>query len=90
MRTDPPVSVPSPAAITPSAIATAAPPLEPPGMRCGSCGWRVSPKAALAVVTPQANSCVVVLPTTIAPCSTSVRTTQASAEGMWPMKAGDP
>ncbi|MNT25673.1 hypothetical protein D3C72_1612030 [compost metagenome] len=81
IRTEPPVSVPTPAMMAPCAIAAAAPPLDPPGMRAWSSGFSVSPNLALAVVTPHANSWVVVLPMMIAPRSTRVFTMSASAAG---------
>ncbi len=71
-------------------MAAAAPPLEPPGMRPGSSGFSAAPKLRLAVVTPQANSCVLVLPIGIAPSATSAATISASASGTWPRKAAEP
>ena len=40
MRIDPPVSLPRAAGTIPAATAAPEPPLEPPGMRCSSCGLR--------------------------------------------------
>ena len=47
------MSVPSDASPIPVATAMALPPLDPPGIRVGSCGLR-----ACGLVTPSANSCV--------------------------------
>src|SRR3954470_13284774 len=90
MRIEPPVSVPSAKAAAPVASATALPPLEPPGTRSGSHGFRHGGKCGLLEVIPQANSCVSVLPTTIAPASRARRTAGASALGTWPLKMLDP
>src|ERR671921_928945 len=81
MRIDPPVSVPSEPRHMPSRIATAAPPLEPPGERDGSSGWRTAPNAVSSLVVPNANSWRLVLPTTIAPARRRLATTGASCEG---------
>jgi len=40
----------------PVTMATADPPLEPPGEREGSCGLRTSPKPISSLVVPNANS----------------------------------
>src|ERR1700733_4150302 len=42
-RIEPPVSVPSAATASPAATAAAEPPLEPPGTRSGSAGFRTGP-----------------------------------------------
>ena len=90
MRIEPPVSVPSASAAAPVASATAEPPLEPPGTRFGSHGLRHGGKCGLTLVMPHANSCVSVLPTTIAPASRARRTAAASARGTWPPKMREP
>lgn len=43
MRIEPPPSVPSESGAAPAATAAALPPLEPPAVRVGSCGLRVTP-----------------------------------------------
>src|ERR1700721_1696347 len=48
-RTDPPLSLPSPAADIPAAIAAASPPLEPPAVRSRSQGLFVRPCIRLSV-----------------------------------------
>src|SRR5262249_24550781 len=81
MRIDPPVSVPTAARHMPSTIDTAAPPLDPPGDRDGSCGLRTAPNAVSSLVVPKANSCRLVLPTTMAPARRRLATTGASRSG---------
>ena len=58
------------------ATAIAQPPLEPPGIRVGSCGLR-----ACGLVTPSANSCVEVLPRITAPAARQRSTASASSVG---------
>ena len=62
MRTDPPPSVPICNAPIPSAAATAAPPLDPPGVLFVFHGLRVIPVNGLSVTPFQPNSGVVVRP----------------------------
>ena len=49
IRIDPPPSPPMPTGTIPDATATAVPPLEPPGVRVVSHGFRVAPYAADSV-----------------------------------------
>src|SRR5262245_25754716 len=49
---DPPVSEPSASGAIPAATATADPPLEPPGMRSVSQGFRAGPYAEFSVEDP--------------------------------------
>jgi NAD(P) transhydrogenase subunit alpha len=49
------------------ALIQIAPPLEPPAVRVGSCGFRGGPKALFSPDEPMANSSMFVLPITIAP-----------------------
>ncbi len=70
------VSVPSPPGAIPVAAAMAEPPVEPPGMRPASQGFRL-----WGVVTPRANSWVSVLPMMIAPAARRRATAQASSPG---------
>ena len=67
----------------PVATATAAPPLEPPGVRSGFQGLRVTPVKAQSVTPFQPNSGVVVLPRSTAPCSRSRATQGASSSQGW-------
>ena len=71
MRIEPPPSVPTCSAPIPSAAATAAPPLEPPGVRAMSQGLRATWPSGLSVTAFQPNSGVVVLPSSTAPASRS-------------------
>src|SRR5258706_13840361 len=79
----PPVSVPRAAGARRAATAAALPPLEPPGMRVGSYGLRAGPNAPLLLVGPKASSCKLVLPSTIAPASTTGGTVRAIRFGAW-------
>ena len=84
MRIDPPPSVPTCSAPIPSAAATAAPPLEPPGVRAMSQGLRATWPSGLSVTAFQPNSGVVVLPSSTAPASRSRAEAGASAAaGGW-------
>src|SRR2546422_1065757 len=65
----------------PVASATAAPPLDPPHVSAGFQGFRVTPKIALKVFPPAANSGVLVLPTTTAPAALRRSTISASSAG---------
>src|SRR5690242_21245111 len=58
MRTEPPVSSPSPSGTMRAARAAAVPPLDPPGMRSRSYGLRTNPNVGLDEVTPYASSCM--------------------------------
>src|SRR5579871_6081050 len=69
MRIDPPVSVPVAIATIPAATAAPDPPLDPPGTRSVSQGFRTAPKCGLLDVIPYANSCRLVLPTRTDPAS---------------------
>src|SRR3954449_11339395 len=75
-RIDARVSVPSDARPMPVATAIAEPPLDPPGIRVGSCGLR-----ACGLVTPGANSCVDVFPRITAPAARHRSTASASVSG---------
>ncbi len=81
MRTEPPVSVPTDPKHMPFASAAAEPPLEPPADLAASFGCRTGPNAVSSLVVPNANSCRLVLPMTMAPASRRRRTTSASLDG---------
>src|ERR1700741_5391701 len=68
----------------PQAAATAAPPLEPPGVLPESQGLRVMPVSGESVTPFQPNSGVVVLPSSTAPDSRSRATEGASSSQGWP------
>src|SRR5436305_9291942 len=78
MRIDPPPSVPRWMLPMPRTTAATAPPEEPPGVLRVSHGLRVTPVNGLSVTPFQPNSGIVVLPTTIAPCSLRRATVGAS------------
>src|SRR5439155_443220 len=82
MRMEPPVSEPSAAGQNPAATAAADPPLDPPGVRDRSQGFRTDPAWGFALVTPYANSWRPVLPTITAPASRSRVMTGASSRAM--------
>ncbi len=79
MRIEPPPSEADAIGTSPAATAAALPPLEPPGLRCGSHGLRVTPQVADSVKPQIASSGSSVLPSTIAPASRSLRTISESA-----------
>ncbi len=83
MRTLPPPSVPSASGPAPSATAAPAPPLEPPAVRAGSYGLRVTPLSGESVTPFQPNSGVVVLPRKTAPCS-RIRATDGASSSQGP------
>ena len=76
IRIDPPPSVAMCNVPMPSAAATAAPPLLPPGVIRVSHGLQVVPVSGLSVTPFQPNSGVVVSPRNTAPCS-FMRATEA-------------
>ena len=78
MRHDPPVSVPRATSAAPSATAAAEPELDPPGTRPGAAGLAAVPSHSLMPLTPKANSCNLVVPTTAAPAARRAATTAAS------------
>ena len=78
IRIEPPPSVPSASGPMPDATAAAAPPLDPPVVRAGSHGLRVTPVSGLSVTPFQPNSGVVVFPSSTARCSRSRATAGAS------------
>ena len=82
IRMDPQVSLPMPAAEKLAAMAAPVPPLEPPGFRDVSYGFRVCPPSELTVVIPRANSWRLVLPRITAPASRNRRTWKASSGGL--------
>ena len=75
---EPPVSEPRAAMAVRSATAAAEPPDEPPGMREGSWGLRVVPRAEFSVAEPMANSSRLVRPKGMAPAARSLVMTVAS------------
>ena len=84
------MSVPSASGASPAASAAPEPPLDPPATSDGSRGLRTVPSASLIELKPHANSCVAVLPRTIAPASRTRRTASASRAGTWPANIAEP
>src|SRR5262245_38965306 len=81
-RIDWPVSEPVPSTPKLAAIAAPVPPLEPPGVRDKSYGFRVWPPSELTVVPLHASSIRLALAITIAPASRSRLTTKPSDAGI--------
>ena len=81
MRIEPPPSLPCATGQRPAAVAAAAPPLEPPGVRETSHGFRQLPFSSDSVIAIVPNSGVFVLPSTTNPASRIRRTTAASNFG---------
>src|SRR6202035_1071745 len=79
IRIDPPPSEAVAAATIPAATADAEPPEEPPGVRAGFHGLRVTPLASVAVQGKIISSGTFVIPIGIAPAARSLRTGSASA-----------
>src|SRR4051812_43617107 len=79
IRIEPPPSVPRLSGPIPSRIAAALPPEEPPAVRAGSHGLRVTPVSELSVTPFQPSSGVVVLPNTTPPWARTRATEGASA-----------
>src|SRR6185312_5259970 len=79
MRIEPPPSLPVAIGPHPVATATADPPDEPPGVRRGFHGLRVTPESGLSVTAFQAKSGMVVRAYRIAPASRNRATCGASS-----------
>src|SRR5947209_13636701 len=79
MRIDPPPSDPVANGTSPAATAAAEPPEDPPGVRLGSHGLRVTPLASETVQGKIISSGTFVTPMGIAPAARSRRTASASA-----------
>ena len=76
-RTEPPVSEPSDPMHIPAATEAPEPPLEPPGIRSVFQGLRQGGETVLLDLIPKASSCMVALPTIIAPAFNNRSTTEA-------------
>src|SRR5438445_13902078 len=81
MRIEPAPSEPSASGARPAATAAAPPPVEPPGVRVRSHGFRDSPNSGLSVEPRQANSGRLVRPTKIAPAARRRATLGVSSVG---------
>src|SRR5436305_5676545 len=91
MRVEPPPSLAVPNGTSPPATAAAEPPLDPPGVRVRSHGFRVVPHALVWVKAVTPNSGAAVLPTGTAPAARSRLTwmESCSTEGR-PLYSNDP
>src|SRR2546427_8497265 len=89
-RIEPPVSVPSAPRQVRAATAAPEPPLEPAGKRSGFQGLRQVPGCGVSVVPPPANSCLLVLPTIMAPARLSRAATVAASDGTKADRIFDP
>src|SRR2546425_11289999 len=81
LRMEPPPSVPMWSGAIPAASAAPAPPDEPPGVRAGFQGLRVSPKRRLSVTPTQPKVGVLVLPIMMPPAAFTRATAGASSDG---------
>ena len=82
IRTEPPVSDPSPIGAMPAATATPVPELDPPGRWGSAChGLCGVPWSVLMPAPPYANCTVIVLPSSTMPARVSRSTTSQSAPG---------
>ncbi len=81
IRIEPPPSVPCAAGAIPVTTATDAPPLDPPGDRVVSQGFRQTPFSWDSVTAVIPSSGVFVLPITTKPACFSRRTTATSKSG---------
>ena len=81
IRIEPPPSLPCAAGQRPAAVAAAAPPLDPPGVRPVSHGLRQSPFSSDSVCAIVPSSGVFVLPRKTKPASRSRRTAAWSKSG---------
>ena len=88
-RTDPPVSVPSPAIANAAAIDAPVPPDDPDGERVRSCGFRICPPSELCAA-PDANSDRLTFAMITAPAARSFFTTNASSGGIDPSSRTEP
>ena len=88
-RTEPPVSVPSPAIANAAAIDAPVPPDDPDGVRVRSCGLRICPPSELCAA-PDANSDRFAFAMMTAPAARSFFTTNASSGGIDPSSSTEP
>ena len=89
-RSEPLRSPPTPSGLMPVAMATASPPLDPPGVTSGFHGLRVAPCKVLMVCHPMPKSGQFVRAIGMAPAARRRPTCGASADGMAWASAGTP
>src|SRR3989338_10494700 len=87
---DPPVSDPKAANAMSAATAAAEPPLDPPGTRSKSQGFRAVPKAEVSQDDPKANSSMLHWPRIVAPLFLNRSITVASYGATCPFNMLDP
>lgn len=87
---DPPMSLPCASGTMPDVTATAAPPLDPPGVRERSHGLSVRPCTALSVNQRMASAEELLRPIRIAPARRSVATCGLSVVATVSLKAATP
>src|SRR5690606_3231246 len=85
-----PVSLPIPTTAKFAAIAAAVPPLDPPGLRSKSYGFKVCPPKELTVEMPKDNSCKLAFARIIAPAFLRRLVKKASFGGIESLKITDP
>src|SRR4051794_10299931 len=81
MRSEPPPSVPMLIGASRAYEATAAPPLDPPGVKARFHGFAVGPNSLLSVMPVQPNAGVLLFARRIAPARLSAATAAASSVG---------
>ncbi len=89
LRSEPPMSLPSPIGLIPDAIADASPPLDPPAVTFGFHGLRVSPWSVESVCTRKPRSGRFVRANGIAPAARMRATVGASIGATASASAGD-
>ncbi len=89
-RMDPPMSLPRPNGAIPEPTTEPSPPLDPPAVRSGFHGLRVSPRKALSVDTRSPSSGMFVRPIGIPPAALTRSTVIASRGGKASAKAATP
>ena len=90
LRSEPPMSLPRPTGVMPVASAEASPPLDPPAVRSGFHGFRVSPRSELSVWTRRPKSGRLVRPIGMAPAARMRSTMGESVEATASASAGTP
>src|SRR5262249_27919409 len=90
IRMEPPVSLATAPGTRQAATAAADPPLEPPQMNSGLCGFRVPEPPGCSVVIPHPNSCERVSPTITARARLRRLTPSESADATAPARASEP
>src|SRR6476620_8477294 len=90
MRSEPPMSLPSPMLWIREATTAATPPLLPPALSVGAYGLVVVPRRSLNVCDPAPNSGTLDLPVVTTPAAFNRATIRSSASGMKSLNASEP